>query len=237
MLYDAIVIAGTTESRIVIEELLSKKQKILAVVATQLGEELLKEYDIDIHSGRLDTQGFIALFTNNKSNCIIDASHPFAKEVTNTVKNVCQTLHIPYKRYERGDESYDYDHIIWAGNAKEAAKIADKLDGNILLTTGANTVKTYAKYISNWKERVYVRVLNTSLSLESCYEAGMTTDHVIGAMPPYSLEDNKSLLSQINAKVLISKDSGLAGGVPQKVQAAKELGIPVIMIKRPEGEN
>ena len=54
MKYDVLVIAGTTESRQVIEEELKKGRSVLASVATDLGAEMLRDYDIDIHVGRLD---------------------------------------------------------------------------------------------------------------------------------------------------------------------------------------
>ena len=55
MKYNVLVIAGTTESRQVIEKLLGENpnERILASVATELGKEMLLEYDIDVHVGRL----------------------------------------------------------------------------------------------------------------------------------------------------------------------------------------
>ena len=60
MKYNVLVIAGTTESRQVIEKLLGENpnERILASVATELGKEMLLEYDIDVHVGRLDQDGF-----------------------------------------------------------------------------------------------------------------------------------------------------------------------------------
>ena len=81
MKYNVLVIAGTTESRQVIEKLLGENpnERILASVATELGKEMLLEYDIDVHVGRLDQDGFLALLKENPCEKIIDASHPFAK--------------------------------------------------------------------------------------------------------------------------------------------------------------
>lgn len=88
MKYNVLVIAGTTESRQVIEKLLGENpnERILASVATELGKEMLLEYDIDVHVGRLDQDGFLALLKENPCEKIIDASHPFAKIVSETVK-------------------------------------------------------------------------------------------------------------------------------------------------------
>ena len=86
MRYDVIVIAGTTEAREVIEEQLKEKKKILASVATELGAQMLESYDIDVHIGRLDEEGFVRFFADNPCGKVIDASHPFARVVTETVR-------------------------------------------------------------------------------------------------------------------------------------------------------
>ena len=109
MKYDVLVIAGTTESRQVIEKLLREnpKERILASVATELGKEMLLEYGIDIHVGRLDYDGFLTLFEENPCRKIIDASHPFARIVSETVKKAAQTAGILYERYERRNLQYN----------------------------------------------------------------------------------------------------------------------------------
>ena len=114
MKYDVLVIAGTTESRQVIEKLLGENpnERILASVATELGKEMLLEYDIDVHVGRLDQDGFLALLKENPCEKIIDASHPFAKIVSETVKKVAESADIPYERYERTNLQYDYEGIV-----------------------------------------------------------------------------------------------------------------------------
>ena len=57
--HDTIVIAGTTESRRVIEKELEEGHTVLASVATDLGAEMLEEYGIDIHVGRLDRKSVV----------------------------------------------------------------------------------------------------------------------------------------------------------------------------------
>ena len=99
MKYNVLVIAGTTESRQVIEKLLGENpnERILASVATELGKEMLLEYDIDVHVGRLDQDCFLALLKENPCEKIIDASHPFAKIVSETVKKVAESADISYE--------------------------------------------------------------------------------------------------------------------------------------------
>ena len=228
MKYDILLIAGTTESRQVIEEQLKENRKILASVATDLGAEMLQDYDVDIHIGRLDEKGFENLLLENPCGKVIDASHPFAKIVTETVRQAAEALGIPYERYERRGLSYDYDRIIHVADAAEAIAVINSMgDGDpVLLTTGVNTAGLYAKGVRNALSRVYIRVLDNENSLNGCQEAGYPADHVFGEMPPFSVEDNLRLIRQTGAKVLVSKDSGKTGGVDVKVESCRQAGIP-----------
>lgn len=234
MRYDTIVIAGTSESREVISQQVKEGKKVLATVATELGAEMLEEYGIDVHIGRLDLDGFVSFFRENPCEKIIDASHPFAKIVTETVKEAAIILSIPYERYERQNLTYDYDQIITVADASEAIEVLNTMTGNVLLTTGVNTCGLYEAGVKDAQNRVYVRVLNNDASYQGCDQAGYAKDHVFGEMPPYSVEDNLRLIRQIDAKVMVSKDSGKTGGVDMKVQSCKEAGIPMILIRRPQ---
>lgn len=234
MKYNRIVIAGTSESRQVIADEKKAGHRILACVATDLGAEMLEEYDIDIHTGRLDYDDFLAFFQENPCEKIIDASHPFAKIVTENVKKAAKALGIPYERYERSQLNYDYDQIISVADVNEAIEVLNSMEGNIFLTTGVNTAGVYAKGVTNALDRVYIRVLDNAASYEGCEKAGYTPDHVFGEMPPFSMEDNLRIIRQVDAKVMVSKDSGKTGGVDVKVNACKEAGIPMILIRRPQ---
>lgn len=233
MKYDTVVIAGTTESREVIAKELAVGHSILACVATDLGAEMLEEYDIDVHIGRLDEEGFIRLFQENPCDRIIDASHPFAQIVTKTVRSAAARLDIPYIRYERVETGYDYDGIIYVSDAAEAVDRLNQIEGNILLTTGVNTAAVYAQGVTDAKDRLYIRVLDNEASYAGCDKAGYPANHVFGEMPPFSVEDNLRLINKTQAKVLVSKDSGKSGGVDIKAQACKEAGIIMVLIRRP----
>ena len=223
MKYNVLVIAGTTESRQVIEKLLGENpnERILASVATELGKEMLLEYDIDVHVGRLDQDGFLALLKENPCEKIIDASHPFAKIVSETVKKVAESADIPYARYERTNLQCDYEGIV------------NELKGNVFLTTGVNTAAAYMSGVENGAERLFIRVLDNVSSLEGCAKAGYPEGHVFGKMPPFTVEDNVKLIRETEAEVLVSKDSGKTGGVDVKVEACRQTGIKMILIDRP----
>ncbi len=233
MEYDVIVIAGTTESRQVIERETALGCRVLATVATDLGAKMLEKYPVDVHVGRMDYEGFVTFFRKHPCKKVVDASHPFAKIVTETVQKAAKTAGIPYERYVRPELDYHYDQIHRVADAEEAIAALNQMEGNVLLTTGANTAGAYLRGVTDSEKRVYVRVLDTELSHDACQKAGYDDSHVIYEMPPYNLEDNLRVIRETNAAVLVSKDSGKTGGVDVKVEACRKTGIPVILIGRP----
>ena len=182
MKYNVLVIAGTTESRQVIEKLLGENpnERILASVATELGKEMLLEYDIDVHVGRLDQDGFLALLKENPCEKIIDASHPFAKIVSETVKKVAESADIPYERYERTNLQYDYEGIVHVKDVQEAITLLNELKGNVFLTTGVNTaaVEDNVRLIRETEAEVLVskdsgKTGGVDVKVEACRQTGI----------------------------------------------------------------
>lgn len=226
------VIAGTTESKTIIEQFIKERKEIAAFTATKLGTEMLQNYDIDIVEGRKDKEQFYRFFRAFKPSKVYDASHPFAQEVTKNVKDVCFRLSIPYERVKREQMEYDYEKVVYAADTAEAVELLKEMEGNILLTTGVKTAKEYYDALDS--SRLYIRVLQSGNSTQICREIGYEPSHIFGEDPPFSVGANEQLIRKSEASVLVSKDSGRQGGVPEKVAAAKNCDIPVILIRRPE---
>ena len=226
------VIAGTSEATELIYELYSKfpeKYTITAFVATDYGKTILKGMECKINVGRLDEKAFKNAF--NRMDLVIDASHPFAIEVTKSVKEVCKSLNITYLRLGRQSQKYDYDNIIYVKSKEDAVKQLLKVRGNILLTTGVNTLSFYESNIPDFAVRGWVRILDTA---DSRKIAEKSEANIIYSVPPFSENDTVFLIRKYNIAVLVSKDSGARGGVKEKISAAKLCNIPVILIEAPK---
>ena len=241
--FDCLVAAGTTEAHEVIEVLLGLDMKVLATVATDLGARVLEDLACDqlvIETGRKTSDQFVSLLRDTRVRHVIDATHPFAVEVTRALQNACDQYfdetgrRLSYIRYVRPHMAYPYEKVIYTKNAAEAADLLRTIPGNFLLTTGANTVDVYKDSISDFNLRGYVRVLDTEASVSRCRACGIDGGHIIAKNPPFSEKDNDALISDLNIKALVSKDSGVTGGLPEKIASAKKAGIPVILIERPE---
>lgn len=150
-------------------------------------------------------------------------------------KNACGNQGVPYLRFTRPESPTDSicrrtaendtgPEILYADNALQAAEILNGINGNILLTTGANTAGVYRENIPDFSERCYIRILDTQASVEACILAGVPPENMIKGRPPFSCKDNDILIGKYHIQVLVSKDSGAVGGLPEKLASAKRRG-------------
>ena len=66
-----------------------------------------------------------------------------------------------------------------------------------------------------------------------CRAAGLPEDHILAARGPFSLADNLETMERYAIRSLVTKDGGAAGGFPEKLEAARRLGVQVLLIRRP----
>lgn len=236
-----IVFSGTTEGRILSDALSAHGIKHIVCVAGTYGEDMMEDDPArTVHVGRMDEEQMKEFFNSNKiteEGIIIDATHPYASEVTANIKSACEELNLKYVRVVRsGDESAAEGFPKYA-TAADCAKALNKTDSNILLTTGSKELGTYAENVSKEiLDRTYVRVLPSIESLELCEKAGIEKSHVIAMHGPFSAEMNEALIRQYSIKHLVTKESGASGGFEEKILAARNEGITAHIIERPSKE-
>jgi len=229
------VIGGTLDSHQIIDELLNKKIEVIATVATTYGESLLQEKPgLRVFHGRMDGEQMEEFITVNGINCTVDASHPFAANVSINAIQASSNVGIPYVRFERESHAAEYSDVLMADSSEEAAVIAAGFDGNIFLTTGSNNLEDFVKNIADFRVRLFVRVLPMSSVIQKCEKLGLSADNIIAMKGPFSKELNKEMMRQCKAAIMVTKESGDAGGVSEKLLSARELGITTVMIKRPK---
>ncbi len=234
---NVLVIGGTVDARNIIERLIKYDVKITATVATEFGGTLLKKYkSINVREGRLRDDDMVELIGDIGTDCLIDASHPFAKNVSLDAVKACEKAGIPYLRYERPETNIDDDvGIIRVRDFEEAVDKLKSIEGKVLLAIGSNNLDVFTK-LPEYKNRLFVRVLPDSRVLAKCEGIGFNAENIIAAKGPFSESMNIEVLKHCGASVMVTKDSGKAGGSIEKISAAKRLGILVIMIERPHVE-
>ena len=139
--------SGTTEGRELSLQLAGAGYAVTVFVATEYGSEEQGEHaGIEVREGRIDREEMERILPGF-SHCI-DATHPYASEVTANIKSACNDLNLKYIRVVRnGDESTAEGFPKYA-TAADCAKALNKTDSNILLTTGSKELATYAENVS-----------------------------------------------------------------------------------------
>lgn len=220
----AAVFAGTTEGREICCYLLSKGIKFTAFVATKAGADILPE-NIDVHLGRMNKNEMIKVLYEYE--IVFDATHPYAQEVTKNIKQACEYLGREYIRILRTEERAP--NAVYVNDIDAAAELLKSTSGNIFISTGSKEAEKYT-CIKDFNNRVIIRILDNSEPLRKCTQLGYK--NIITGKGPFSKEEN---IKHFNGcKWLVTKSSGTAGGFLQKIQAAEELGMTPIVIKRPE---
>lgn len=231
-MYKAIVFAGTTEGYALCEFLAENRVSVYACAATEYGGSLLQENEfLHVSAGRLKTEDMEELFRKENPEIVLDATHPYAAEVTKNIRTACESAGVLYQRILR-PEGEKNSEAIYVESTEEAAAFLSGTEGNIFLTTGS---KELAKFtgIPDYKERLFARVLSIPSVIRSCAELGIEGKHLIGMQGPFSAEINEAMLRQFQCSYLVTKDTGLAGGFPEKMEACQRFGVTPVIIGRP----
>lgn len=230
-----ILVLGGTSDSIEICNLLNKNQIDYVVsVTTSYGEELVKKCTNKIILKKLTLEDMINYINSNNITKVIDSTHPYAVEVSANAIKATEITNIKYLRFERESliKEIDYTNKYIVDDIDQACEIANKLGSNILIGTGSKNLNLYKEKIKN--KNLIPRVLPTSEVLVSCEKLGFNADNIIAMKGPFTEDMNESTYKQYNIDLVITKESGTAGGFLEKVNACKTLNIPVIIIKRKE---
>ena len=217
-----LVFGGTTEGRKAVKEL--EEAGNVFYYSTKTGEQ-----DITLHhgirlDGAMDEAAMLAFCHEKGIRLLIDAAHPFATMLHQTVADVATQLTIPAIRFERIYPPRDED-IIWCDDYQQIPT-----DYPVLLaTTGVQTISKL-KPLEQKGIKLYYRILPRESSIALAHKQGAMDGQLCFYQDG---EDEKSILQNLKPDAVILKESGLSGGFLEKVKAAHELGIKLIAIKRP----
>ncbi len=206
-------------------------------VATAYGEEVLPPMSqITVRTGRLDEEGMSALLQQEAPLLVIDATHPYATEVTKNIRAACKKAGIACLRLLRKESAFNEEDVRIFPDAEAAATWLEGQQGNILLTTGLKELSVFARAISE-KSRLFARVLLQEGLFDVMEQYGLAKKQLLCMQGPFSAEMNVATLHMTKAAFLVTKESGKAGGFEEKVAAAKEAGAVCVVIGRPLEED
>ena len=231
-MYKLCVFAGTTEGRRLVELLVDAPVEVTACVATEYGEALLTPRErLTVSHRRLTEEEMEALLAQERFDLVVDATHPYAAEVTENIARACRGVGVEYLRLLREADALP-EGAVYFPDTEAAVNWLAETEGNILLTTGSKELAKYAA-LPGFARRVYARVLPMEASLSACRAAGLGPDRIIAMQGPFSREMNAALLEAVSAKYLVTKDTGGTGGFGEKAAAARDAGAVLVVVGRP----
>ncbi|UNC92495.1 precorrin-6A reductase [Candidatus Contubernalis alkaliaceticus] len=232
-----LLIAGTTEGRVLFHRLKGTGLKLIATSLTDYGINLLNgegDSNFEAVKGSLDKTGLSQLIEEKSITKIIDASHPFALEISKHAMDAAREQGVVYLRYERSPLILPENNLIKRTDGfQQAAEEAVGFGRVIFLTIGVRNLQPFVSTAEKQEKNIVARVLPLESSLKACRENGLQPSQIVALQGTGSKDLNKELFKFYQASVLVTKDGGTTGGTLTKIEAALELNIPVIFIQRP----
>lgn len=228
-----LLLGGTSETAPLAAALVERDFHVLVSTATDVPLELGSHPKMYSRKGSLDREGMVQLAGEKGIRIIVDASHPYASSVRANAREAARQLGIPYLTWVR-PTAINGEDLHMAQDHQSAARIACSFGKPVILTTGARNLVPYAQEAKARGVVLFARVLPQESSMESCRVAGIPESHVVTGRGPFSVEENRSVIRRFGIGVIVTKDSGEAGGVPAKIEAARQEGCRVVVVGRPK---
>lgn len=173
--------------------------------------------------------GLSSYLTRNNIAAVVDATHPFAHQISQNATQAGQACDVPVVHIHReGWQQRDGDKWIEVGSSAEAATTIPANARGVFLTTGKTTLKDFAERRDvHFLARIVAPILK-------CDDVGLLPRHIsfIHKRGPFDVARERGLLIDRRVSLVVSKNSG-GSGAQAKLDAARELGLSVIMIQRP----
>ena len=212
-----LVFGGTTEGRRAAEVL--EEAGSVYFYSTKTGEQELTLHNGQRIDGAMDEEAMYAFCLEHSIRLMVDAAHPFASQLHATIAKVAESLQIPVVRYERIYPPRESD-IVWIDDYNELTSYISP-HTTLLATTGVQSISKL-KFLEMQGIKVIYRILNRESSILLAHEQG-ATDEQLCFYPQTA-----------SADAVLMKESGVSGGFVEKVAEAKEKGMRIIVLKRPQ---
>lgn len=221
-----LVFGGTTEGRKAVEVLEVAGKPFY--YSTKTGAQSLVLHRGIAVDGAKDSNAMHQFCRDHDIRLLIDAAHPFAVRLHETVAEVAATLHLPVIRYERSYPPHT-DDMTWCSDYSDAiCQLENAGINSLLMLTGVQTIGPLKPF---WeRHNCWCRILDRNASLQLAMEQGFPESRLVF----YEEENTAALIQQLSPQAILTKESGLSGGFMEKVVAAKAAGIKVFVIERPK---
>ena len=219
-----LLIGGTHEAVLINEKLASRPDMNLVTSLagrTKYPDNLSGEV---LKNGFADHDGMAAFLKKRAIDLVIDASHPYAVQISRKASDLCRGQGIRYLRYERPAwQEEPGDRWIRVSSVEEAVRGAASFS-RLFLSIGRQEISAFERLSPDL-------VLLRSVEPVSFTSQKGEVRHIL-KKGPFDLENEIRLLKEHDIQALVSKNSGGKAVYP-KIEAARSLGLPVILLDRP----
>jgi precorrin-6A/cobalt-precorrin-6A reductase len=216
-----LVLGGTGEARRLATALVAEGVDVVSSLAGRVADPVLPAGEVRV-GGFGGADGLAAWLAEHGVGAVVDATHPFAATMTASAAGAARTTGVSLLRLQRpGWTAQPGDDWRWVDSLEGAAAAVAGFDC-VFLTTGRQGLGAFAGLAA----QCLVRSVDPP---EPPLPASTT---VVLERGPFSLDDELALLRQHSVEVVVTKDSG-GSMTAAKLTAARELGIPVVLVRRP----
>lgn len=219
-----LVLGGTTEARQLADELAGDPAlRVTTSLAGRVARPRLPAGQVRI-GGFGGPEGMARWLREQQVDALIDATHPFAGTISFNAAQAAASVHVPLLALRRaGWVPGPGDRWHQVSTLTEAADALPALGGRVFLTTGRMGLAAFAHLTAQW---FLVR------SVDAPEPPMPPRTEILLDRGPFTVEGEAELLRRHRIDVLVTKDSG-AAATSAKLAAAREAGIPVVVVRRP----
>ncbi|MDO4911484.1 MAG: cobalt-precorrin-6A reductase [Corynebacterium sp.] len=225
----ALILGGTKEGHYLAQQLHKHGDWVMTSFAGRVRDLKIPEGEYRV-GGFGGPDGLKAWIKENNVDVVIDATHPYAERISASASQACEQLRIPLYRLERPLwEQSPEDMWIHVDSMADAAQYLQghPVEGSVFLTIGRQQLSHFSQ---DSHHHFLIRCVEPPApeDLPASYE-------LILDRGPYTVENERALIAAHNIGLIVTKNSGSAATFA-KIEAARKIGTPVLMVSRPRSE-
>ena len=228
------VFAGTSDGNALAAQLARQGHTVVVSTATEYGGTLAVQDcpGVTVWAGRQGVEARKQALQRHGARLLVDATHPYASQMSQQLMDLSRSLQLPYLRYER--PSVLAADASLCDSPADAAAQAMRLGQRIFLATGSKDLASFLQAPGAQDKQWFVRVTAEPEFLQRALDLGIARSHICAMQGPFSESFNRALWQDWQIDCVVTKDSGAAGGYRAKLAAAQALGIPLLTLRRPQ---